>query len=399
MTPRHAFIALAITFNAFGGFALAATGRERHDAVYPPQKLPLSFSHAQHFEEGVECVGCHDPARKSLKAADRLLPGHPECESCHDIEEAAAGKEVDPPSACNTCHVGYDPTVHKEVAKVILPTANLLFSHRAHYDKKIECTTCHFSANSSSMEDVGLSTRYQLPKMETCLNCHNGQSASADCKTCHLTDPSGRLQLSFASGVLKPSQGDPFGLDHGPRYEFTHGTRAKLDKKACVECHTESSCMSCHDSLQKPLSVHPNDFISLHPVSARLDAMQCDGCHRYQSFCAACHERSGVGQNSDPSLRARNMRVHPDYATWVLAPGPLHHSVAASRDIKQCISCHREESCMTCHANGELVGRQGLGTNPHPQGFAAQCKSLAARNDRACLKCHTEATLQAKGCR
>jgi hypothetical protein len=37
--------------------------------------------------------------------------------------------------------------------------------------------------------------------------------------------------------------------------------------------------------------------------------------------------------------------------------------------------------------------------NPHPSGFTNSCKKLAAANDRACLKCHSEASLSLKGCR
>ena len=391
---------------ALGGYALAATGRERHEAIYPPQKIPLAFNHAQHIEQGAECVACHDSARKSVKASDVLLPKaivkpgekipeHPECENCHDIAAAAEGKPVDPPAACTTCHLNAEG--RKEVAKTSFPTANLIFNHKVHVELKYECTTCHFSSASGTMDDVGLATRYQLPKMETCLACHNGQKAPADCKTCHLTDPSGRLQLTFASATLRPSQGDPFGLDHGPKFELTHGTRAKLDRGKCTECHTESSCMTCHDSLQKPLSVHPNDFITIHPVSARLDALNCEGCHRYQSFCAACHERAGIGKDSDPSLRARNLRVHSTNFVNNQA-SPEFHAVAAARDIKQCISCHREESCMACHATREKIGGS-RSANPHPDGFAARCKQLAGLNDRACLKCHTEGDLVNRSCR
>ncbi len=86
----------------------------------------------------------------------------------------------------------------------------------------------------------------------------------------------------------------------------------------------------CHDSMQKPLSIHPNDYITLHPIQAKMDSMNCQACHRYQSFCAACHERVGIGLNSDPSLRARNVSVHGDYTKWVQA-GPDNHAVAAAR--------------------------------------------------------------------
>ena len=118
-------------------------------------------------------------------------------------------------------------------------------------------------------------------------------------------------------------QGNPLGLDHGPRYEFTHGNRASVDRQTCMSCHAESYCQTCHDALQKPLSVHPNDFITLHPVQARQDSTRCSSCHRMQSFCASCHERTGVGMDADRSLRPRNVKVHPDYTAWVETPGRI----------------------------------------------------------------------------
>ena len=391
------FASLALLLGA--GLALAANKRERSEAIYPKQSIPLNFSHEQHFAADIECEACHEDATKSLRATDRLLPGHPECDSCHDIESAAKGKEVDPKSACEDCHKGFDKKTQKDPPKAIFPTANLLMNHRVHREKKIDCVTCHNSSVTNTMREVGLATRLQLPKMDTCLTCHDGKTAPAACSTCHVSDKTGRIAQQFASGILRPMQGDPFGLDHGPRFEFNHGTRAKLDRQICMECHTEGSCAQCHDSLQKPLAIHPNDFITLHPLQARQDSTRCESCHRYQSFCAACHERSGIGPDADPSLRSRNIRVHPDYATWVQGFGPNHHAIAASRDIKQCIACHREESCTACHATTALGGRQ-LNPHPGPNGaFKNGCRAMAANNDRACLKCHTNADLVTRGCK
>lgn len=381
---------IALSLVAAAGITWAATARERSLAIYPAQHIPLRFDHQQHLAAGAECVTCHDSVRASVAVRDRNLPGHEECESCHDIDAAKKGEKTDPPASCNTCHPGFDATVRLAPPKVDVPPGNLRFNHKVHVDKKVECTTCH-----GAMTDVQLATRQQLPKMATCFECHNGNVASKECRTCHLTEPSGRLQLTFPSGVLRPMQGNPLGVDHGPRYEFTHGSRASVDRGTCMSCHAESYCQTCHDALQKPLSVHPNDFITLHPVQARQDSTRCSSCHRMQSFCAACHERSGVGMDADRSLRPRNVKVHPDYNAWVEVPGPQHHGVAASRDIQQCASCHREESCTSCHSE-KSVRRQVI---PHPDGFASMCKRVAAANDRACLKCHTEASLVQKGCR
>src|SRR5689334_21211988 len=252
----------AIALLLAGGLALAESGHERSLAIFPPQKLPVRFDHALHLKAGADCVTCHDPARKSVRASDLNLPKH---------------------AACEDCHPGFDHTVQKEPARIELPAPNLLFNHKVHVDRKVDCQVCH-----GQMANVQLATRMQLPKMATCLTCHDGRQASGECKTCHLRQSSGRLQLSFASGALRPMQGDPLGMDHGSRFEFTHGTRATVGRQTCMQCHAESYCQTCHDSLQKPLSVHPNDFITLHPAQARANVTRCESCHRLQSFCTAC---------------------------------------------------------------------------------------------------------------
>lgn len=401
------WVGVTVALMLSAGLALAATGRERSQAIYPRQTIPLKFNHQTHIEADLECVACHDPARKSEKSSDNVLPGHSkdaalakmtpaqrrdarhaDCVDCHEMDPDDPGKQVkagEPGASCDYCHPAFDYTVSKaaEPAKVFFPKPNIVFPHKIHVDKKIECKSCH-----GAMTDVGFATEQQLPKMATCLECHDGHYASEECKTCHLTEASGRLQQNFASGILRPIQGDPFGMDHGPRYEFNHGTRAAVARQLCMECHSESSCQSCHDSMQKPLSVHPNDFITLHPLQARVNATQCESCHRYQSFCAACHDRAGVGQTADTLFRPENTRVHPNYTVWVEQIGPEHHGIASARNPQQCIACHREESCLTCHAELGKVPGASRSVNPHPTNFAQRCGGYFRKNPEACMKCH-----------
>jgi hypothetical protein len=361
------------------GLAQALPG-PRSPAIFPEQEIALRFSHAQHLRKGVKCAQCHNQIARSELASDRNIPGQGRCEACHEIEEAKAGKKVDPPSACQDCHPGFDWTVHRAPRPSRFPAPHLTFSHARHLDRGAQCSDCH-----GDMVAVDLATRDQLPRMATCLGCHDGARAPSACATCHVGTSGAKgapLQTRFPSGVLRPGPENPLGLDHGPRFERAHAQLAARQRDQCMACHTESSCMKCHDGATRPQAVHPGDFISTHMVAARQDDPRCDSCHRRQSFCVACHERTGVGFDAKPAFRDPTAKVHP--SGW-LTPGPQHHGVQAARNIGACASCHREETCVGCHATG--------GVRPHPPGFASRCAEMLRKNDRACAKCHDLATL------
>lgn len=354
-------------------------------AVYPPQELPIAFDHALHLED-MECGDCH-AAAESRTVADRMIPGHETCESCHDVE-STTGEET-----CQKCHPGFDATAMARPRPVVIPTANLKFDHRVHVEKGVACSTCH-----ASVERVQIADRRNLPRMETCLDCHHagGQAAGA-CSTCHLTGPDGKLATRMPDGTpLVPEVGNPFGVHHGPAYYRRHDHDALAARQICAECHTERECLACHDAAVKSLRVHPNDWITLHPVPAKHGALECQSCHNYQSFCVTCHERVGIGPQSDAALRATNLSVHPP--GWAEEPpGPNHHGIWASRDIRSCTSCHREEGCIQCHATQARGGVRGA--NPHPPGFRAKACSMYASNARMCLKCHEANDREIARCR
>lgn len=364
--------------------ALAAVvdDADRSFAIYPRQVIPLGFDHQQHLDLEMKCISCHD-VDSSRRAAERNIPGHPVCEGCHEIEAAAAGEETDPPSACSVCHPGFDASAAKRPPAVEMPTPNLTFDHRLHLDRGMACGECH-----GDLRKVGLATRAQLPKMETCLGCHvQGGKASGECSTCHFTRGGGVLAQVMPGGArLIPEIGNPFGVAHGPRYEREHGPDAVNQRAICARCHTETECLACHDGTFKNLSFHPNDWITLHPVPAKLSSLECSSCHHQQSFCTTCHERAGLSQSAAGLQPTGDLRFHPE--GWAdLGPGPRHHAYWASRNIGTCVSCHREEDCIACHATPQRGGST-LGLNPHPPGFAAQATAVCRKNPRVCVKCH-----------
>lgn len=412
---RTASIVLFAAVLAAGAIGAAAapdyaTDGPPSDVIFPPQVLPLTFSHAKHLGRApdLQCVDCHDQAEDSRSAVDLLTPGEDACTMCHPIDRAQpdlviAGK---PPTACKTCHPGWEPArgPGQPVARIAIPTPNLKFDHSKH--KTVGCKTCH---GDLAAEGVGLATRDQLPRMRLCLGCHDDQRGSSACTTCHLSDVEGRVRVTLPDGELQPS-GRIEGDAHGPDFRMHHEAAAKTSGNYCENCHAERFCSDCHQGVAKPMDFHGGDYLLIHAVEARRGVPDCSACHRLQSFCVSCHERSGVGTRVDnagagtPGLSDfvpkgdPTLRFHPkDYAV-ANGRGTQSHSRDFQRNPQACVSCHREEFCITCH-NGEdnsLAAPRinGASYDPHPRGWrnSAQCEALVKRAGRMCLRCHVQAS-------
>jgi hypothetical protein len=385
--------------------------------IYPGESLPIRFDHALHARLGATCEGCHTRAATSTLAADDLIPGEAACRGCHQIDRANPTKAVPAgrgPARCDACHAsgggaGWMPGAAgaAEPPRVAMPRPNLKFNHRLHVSRGLGCAVCHAGAAGQ-----GLVTRADLPMMASCLGCHDGKQATARCAACHLTEADGRLRVQLASpataaaggtGLLEPS-GSLRGFDaHGPTFRRDHA-QAGRDEKYCLSCHRRNECVDCHGGVVRPPDIHPADYVSLHVVDARRNVPDCSSCHRLQTFCVGCHQRTGVA--SDPSGGQPGVKPTNPFGTgtgvkqfhppgWardasgavITTPRPNSHSVQARRNIRTCVSCHREESCLTCHSTDPT---RGPNISPHGPNFAAtaRCRFLASRNQRVCLKCH-----------
>jgi hypothetical protein len=411
--------------------------------IYPGETIPIKFDHAGHARLGVTCEGCHVSAQTSTAAVDNLIPGEGACRGCHQIDRTQPTKTVPKgqgPARCDACHggdnnsetlagspnaratgpAGQSPTGARAITgwmptsafdaeppRVVLARPNLKFNHQLHATRGIACARCHASAAAE-----GMVTRADLPMMASCLGCHDGKQATTRCGACHLTEPDGRLKVKLAtaatlaaggSGLLEPS-GSLRGLDaHGPTFRRDHA-QAGRDESYCLSCHRRNECTDCHGGVVKPPDIHPADYVSLHAADARRNVPDCSSCHRLQTFCVGCHQRTGV--SSDPSGGIPGTKVNNPFGTgtqvkqfhppgWardaagavIAAPRPTSHSVQAKRNIRTCVSCHREESCLECHSTDST---RGPSFSPHGPNFGAtaRCRFLAARNQRACLKCH-----------
>ena len=385
-TPLPGNGALPLKFLPPGAFE---QDRGPSEAVFPPQKLTLRFNHKFHVEQQkLQCKTCHAGAVTSESVADKLTPKATTCDACHGSNHDDPNK-VQPGDAaygkCNFCHLGYKEGDGNLVAKFELPRANMVFNHKKHAVRNINCQQCH-----GDVQELELATRDQMPRMRGCFGCHQQPEAAARgeaksaCETCHVkggAKEGGRLKTVFASGTMEPPRW-LHNAQHTPDFVQRHKYVAANDSQFCGNCHKEEFCTGCHDGRVRPRNIHPNDYLNMHAVEGRLATQKCTSCHREQNFCLGCHQRVGVSMSGPVKDSGR---FHPPKSEWSDPPRrPGHHSFEANRNLNACVSCHIERDCVVCH------GGQGIGGgfNPHSGGFAGGCATQFKRNPRPCYVCH-----------
>jgi hypothetical protein len=357
-----------------------AGGGVRRSLLYPRPSAQLRFDHKKHAQ--LPCARCHGKVEQSVSANDRHVPPERACIGCHGDKtrkKSELGKRllVDAKRAekCAYCHTGYRGG--SAPARLSLPKARVRFPHRLHLSKGVACKSCH------RFDKPGR----EMPSMKRCTSCHKKQKASLRCSSCHLTQKDGRLVTTFGSRKLRPGPALAH-IAHPAGFKTKHKVAARQHQKLCQSCHQKKQCMRCHMGRFKPMRFHRGDYITSHSTDARLNKPRCSSCHRSQTFCLSCHQRSGVSRSSKRGgfRPSTGLSFHPPgFASFKV--GPRHHSFAARRNMRSCSSCHTEKSCIRCHST---TAKRGGGFSPHGRGFknSAKCRSLRARNPRACRKCH-----------
>lgn len=346
MSARGLFLALCL-------FAVA--GVAACDTVQPAR-----FPHVPHVTGA-----CGGPGQRACLT----------CVTCHgairNVDEQAYPK----PSVCAACHKGEKETALAASSPSRPRTSplgrSIRFSHQRHLtmpEIKSQCMKCHKGVPDEEAKSP------VFPPMAECLTCHQRDFDEGRCSKCH-----GETDLA----EMKPQT----VLRHDSGWIRHHGVVATQSARACNQCHSEASCSDCHDQKQTiPIEVrrpdaiesnaiHKGDFISRHPIEAKLQPTTCLRCHA-PSTCDACHVERGVSPN-----RVGSGSPHPQGWASGNPISPDFHGRAARRNIMQCAACHDQgpaTNCILCHKPG------GNGGNPHPNGWS----SGRSKDASMCRYCH-----------
>lgn len=260
------------------------------------------------------------------------------------------------------------------------PPADLIFSHQSHAEMGFECLTCHGNVNESTSGKDN-----NLPDMDVCFTCHDGETATEECTYCH-KDPDNATTYPrvetyhemFAHANHLGRTDEDCSVCHFGVTEVDMATVANLPRmQVCMKCHqsdfSPSACEACHEDYKKlrPES-HNNLWMSLHREDAKLNQAGCGDCHT-PDYCQDCHQ----GENLEGQPHDLN------YA--------YNHSLDARGKSFECMSCHESrEFCTECHMQNMVmpVSHSSANWTNLIQGDGGQHKEDAKFDLESCAACH-----------
>lgn len=238
--------------------------------------------------KGVTCIRCHE-GRYGVSAVQgvtfRARSAYLEFKG-----ESADGRTV-PSKRCLECH-------RSILTENSVGSRAITMSHREVVAAGSDCADCHGVQ--------GHVTQSIIIGMSSCLRCHDGVTAPAECNTCHTKGSDASIRFS------EQTYGSPVQLPGSP---------------TCGGCHSEEKCDACH-GLRMP---HPQDYADpkRHARPAAFDGKDrlCYRCHPPTSCLTRCHL----------SFDAHGGAWKAQHATY-------------PRDTTWCAACHEnDDMCVLCH--------------------------------------------------
>ncbi len=328
-------------------------------------KFALAGKHA-----AVECVGCHEGARKKGSTDPILFGARPfaDCTPCH----ASPHGQKFADKSCRSCHSvgGWSFVRSFNHSQTQFPLTGKHVS--------IPCAKCHAQMESKKGPLVNFATK----EFRDCQPCHPSPHgpglSSRQCKSCHETSswslgPSTPFDHSLTRFAL---EGKHIGLKcetcHKPQLKSSFPSRYFLAFTKCSECHADyhrgqfaskygNDCAICHTvgSFKPSTFTHAKHASTKLPLTGSHAAVPCVACHTARNDtgradveytglsaeCESCHQDIHGGQFATGGETSCVPCHSPAGWRSLVFNHDVHSSfplTGAHRGVP-CRSCHKEE--------------------------------------------------------
>jgi len=250
------------------------------------------------------------------------------------------------------------------------------FPHQPHLELFLPCATCHELQGAV----------FERRPLDACLTCHDLDDGEVfdRCQSCHeqhqveITEDSILNHRPFFATMLPRNLRD---------VRYRHADFPVQNDEQCLACHRNlttsmgsnfaniptmdaamaahlvrgltQECEACHRELNRltPPMTHDSHWSAMHGrISMFDDRGQCLLCHQ-ESACKTCHS---LEKPRDHTALFRR-RTHGIVASW---------------DRSRCLTCHRYDACLSCHlASASPIPPRGF---HRPDAFCLGCHSPAA---------------------
>jgi hypothetical protein len=262
----------------------------------------LRMNHKAHLDRNIDCAQCHGMIAEVELATREQLPRMAGCFTCHAKSGSAQGQAK---GHCTNCHLtepsgllltSFDsgslqpPTWlhgaahtpdwierHKNVAGAASELCGSCHSNKFCadcHDGKVRPRRVHPNDWISMHPEAG---RQDNPR---CTSCHQLQTFCADChrRTGVARDVASDNRL--AGRRFHPPPEEWSTAPRGPRH---HAWEAERNLNACVSCHTERDCATCHATKGvrggSGVNPHPLGFESKCGLAFSRNPRPCLVCH------------------------------------------------------------------------------------------------------------------------
>lgn len=266
-------------------------------------KPNLRFPHKKHLDRNVQCGQCHGRIEELELATREQLPRMAGCFTCHQMSGAAQGEAK---SNCDNCHLT-EPSGKLALqfgAGMLIPpqwlhnaahTADWIERHKSiAADDSAFCGSCHSTNFCTDCHDGKVRNRKVHPNdwlsmhpqaarqdNPRCTNCHAEQTFCADCHRRVGVARDGPSGNRVEGRRFHPAANT---WTTGPRSAMHHSWEAERNLNACVACHTERDCATCHATK----GVSGGQGVNPHPLSFKSSC--ASAFQRNPRPCFVCHQ-------------------------------------------------------------------------------------------------------------